>query len=216
MIVAFTWLICFAGPGPGPMDGAELPRHLTLEDQQESNPSETPPPRPDLRDFQEQRGGSSRFIDLRRLEAEFFVGFTATGGTDAFGGFLVRAPLPCLSPHWPTDEDDLGLFLQIQAGGLGGNSQGQGNSSGGGSVDLALGLDYTLLRSARWRLSAQVGVQFGSLGNSDFSQSIGPLLGITGGVRISEHVWILLNPQVVHSSGGGWTETNHLGVLVSF
>lgn len=218
-MMSIAWVALYSLAGPGVEDSgfdAKIPREMCLADDQEQAPAESPFPRPDRLQPASPHGAGGGFLDLGRLEAELFVGMAISGGSDLVGGILVRAPMPWLSPEGNADGEHFGLFAQLEAGSSGGNFQGDSNGSGGASLNFALGVDYTLMGGDHWLLRAQLGVQLGSLDGGNVGESVGPLIGIEGGLRIFGNVWIVLTPQVTYSSGGGWLETSNLGVRVVF
>ncbi len=84
-------------------------------------------------------------------------------------------------------------------------------------VFAALGLDYTMYQDEDFLARAQVGIQYGYFGGvTETDNGVGLLLGLQGGVAISEQMWLSVNPQLGIGGGGDILFFGQVGLNIAF
>lgn len=162
------------------------------------------------------------FIDFGKFEAGLWAGIVGSSGDfesdPQFGaGLMLRAPLPWLSRYvLDMETDDLGLFISAAFTSLDRELDPEPENPDGSVVMLAIGLDYTFIRSDGWLLMAQAGLQYLSFGDIfETENGFGFFGGLTAGVEIFSGFWLTLNPQI-WLGGGDYFFALGAGLLVSF
>lgn len=162
------------------------------------------------------------FIDFGKIEAGVWAGIVGSSGDyesdPQFGaGLVVRAPLPWLSRYvLDMAADDIGLFAAVAFTSLDRELDPEPENPDGSVVMLALGLDYTFVRSDGWLLTAQAGVQYLTFGDIfEAENGFGFLGGFTAGIELFNGFWLTVNPQL-WLGGGDYFFALGAGLLISF
>lgn len=183
--------------------------------QEEPKPQAQPEPA-----VQEPEG--TAFINLDRLEVAPRVGLAAfsedfEADPEFAFGILARAPLPWLSRDlFGLEADDFGAYLDFTV------------TSIDRDIDLledpdgtlffaGAGLDFAFLQDDTWLAQIAAGLQYGNFGGvTDLDDGVALLLGLTGGVQVSEGIRVTLAPQIAFGNGGDQVYFVHLGVQIAF
>ena len=175
---------------------------------------------------QEERrdaASSSEAFDFDHAEigADFSLLFYSSdfkAKTNFGGTLLARAPSPWFSRDLlGLDHDDFGAFFQLTVGGLDRNKLDNLDQSSGTTVFVSLGADYTIYRDATFLAMADLGIQYGYFGGvTDVHNGVALLLGLRGGVQVTDHVWFMLSPEITIGNSASKVFFVQIGVQYSF
>ena len=134
------------------------------------------------------------FMDFGKIEAGLWAGIVGSSGDfdsdPQFGaGLMVRAPLPWLSRYvLDMAADDVGLFISAAFTSLDRDLDPAPENPDGSVVMLAVGLDYTFVRSDGWLLMAQAGLQYLNFGDIfETENGLGFFGGLTAGIELFKY-----------------------------
>lgn len=128
-----------------------------------------------------------------------------------------RAPIPWLSPSWNPDGDYFGAFAELAFASIKRTIQPSVSKPSGVSMSLAVGADYSLIRSMTWMILVRAGLEYTTYGGvTDLKDGIGPMAGITAGWTVSRSITITVSGEYILGSSSSSTILGTVGVGIGF
>ena len=162
-------------------------------------------------------------VDFEHIELQILGGVLVFGSDfdsdpKAMASLLARAPLPLLSRDlFGLETDDFGGFLQVGISAIDRETDPVAEDPDGILFFAALGLDFTAYQDEMFLVRPQVGIQFAYLGGvTETDNGVGLLLGVQGGVLVTDNIWITANPQLGIGDGGDLLFFAQIGVNIAF
>ncbi|MBI2930653.1 MAG: hypothetical protein HYY16_03300 [Planctomycetes bacterium] len=163
------------------------------------------------------------FIDFDRLELGPRLSALVFGSDfeadPSFGaGIFTRAPMPWLSQDvLGLETDRFGLFAELTISNIERDTDLLLEDPKGSLFFFTLGTDYTLHRDDDVFVATQLALQYGRFGGvTDLDDGIALLGGVMGGVRLSDALSLVVNPQLALGNGDDFIVFGAVGVLIDF
>jgi hypothetical protein len=164
--------------------------------------------KPDLFDFE----GS--YLNAHGGYLRYSPSFKDTGS--ASGGVLFDVPSPLISKTFGSDPHRVGFFVDLTVAGLHRDVIST-KSTSGTAIFVTFGPDVFLYHDESFRAQIQGGAQYGNFGGVvEVTNGFAGVVGLRGAAKITDGVWISLNPQAAFATGGNYAFFLNFGVDIDF
>jgi len=205
MLPLATALALLAGEG-------DLPRTL--------GQAEAPAPRP--QELSAPRGEAHDVFSFGRVQASARIGLAGysedfEADTEVFFGLAARVDWPWMSRDvFGFDQDRIGLYLDFGVTKIDRDLDFLEDKSGT-VILVGFGADINMYEDETCIFRGQLGIQYGNFGGvTDTDDGVGAVLGLDTGLKVSEDMAIVLNPQIVFGNAGDQVYLVSLGFQIRF
>jgi hypothetical protein len=206
---------------------ADLERRIGGNGEEGGEPSEKPqqedekPPRPDTT-VQPVQEPATPILDFDWMELHLRAGmaiFSKDYHINPSPAFVLegRAPIPWLSPSSNPDGDYFGGFAELAFASIKRTITPSVAKPSGAALSLAVGADYSFIRTMTWVVLIRAGVEYTTYGGvTDLKDGLGPIGGVTAGWAISQAVTITVSGEYILGKSSSNTLLGTVGVGINF